>query len=269
MKQKYCAWNLKILLIFFFLERSTKSINKRFKKQFKLCVHIKGLHAVQLVSIDRSKVCKSKSGEKGHKLNTVWFHDGLRYQELKHRVASFLLRHIRVHGHLHYSWWHPFHRLLSHTVLFALKTLSAPAIIAIVTRELNPKLSGSFHTLTITVHWSWHAQDCHQTLGQRWLDKEDSFINTTALREKPQSWPLMIKTFTWHSHGFLIAFKKWHKKGWRYSLCLLHSAADFFLRLFNCCQSCTDSLCINALLQKHPQQSLKVKAALRNTNSPS
>lgn len=68
----------------------------------------------------------------------------------------------------------------------------------------------------------------HQTLGQRWLDKEDSFINTTALREKPQSWPLMIKTFTWHSHGFLIAFKKWHKKGWRYSLCLLHSAADFF-----------------------------------------
>lgn len=228
MKQKYCAWNLKILLFFFFLERSTKSINKRFKKQFKLCVHIKGLHAVQLVSIDRSKVCKSKSGEKGHKLNTVWFHDGLRYQELKHRVASFLLRHIRVHGHLHYSWWHPFHRLLSHTVLFALKTLSAPAIIAIVTRELNPKLSGSFHTLTITVHWSWHAQDCHQTLGQRWLDKEDSFINTTALREKPQSWPLMIKTFTWHSHGFLIAFKKWHKKGWRYSLCLLHSAADFF-----------------------------------------
>lgn len=89
---------------FFFFERSTKSINKRFKKQFKLCVHIKGLHAVQLVSIDRSKVCKSKSGEKGHKLNTVWFHDGLRYQELKHRVASFLLRHIRVHGHLHYSW---------------------------------------------------------------------------------------------------------------------------------------------------------------------
>lgn len=133
-----------------------------------------------------------------------------------------------------------FPQVIVHTVLFALKTLSAPAIIAIVTRELNPKLSGSFHTLTITVHWSWHAQGCHQTLGQRWLDKEDSFINTTALREKPQSWPLMIKTFTWHSHGFLIAFKKWHKKGWRYSLCLLHSAADFFLRLFNCCQSCTD-----------------------------